>query len=368
LLAYYIAAINIEATYHDIMDGDYVPFEGICLTDTFRADEGDLVAQLLADNNARVVRQRKLDIRVTMGNPPYSVGQKSENDNNDNVEYPALDSRIRETYAARSDAVLAKGLCDSYVRAIRWASDRIGTCGVIGFVTNAGFVDANTADGLRQCLREEFSSIHVFHLRGNARTSGEPRRKEGHNIFDQGSRAPIAISILVKNPEAVTQGHIFFHDIGDYLTREEKLARITELASIGRMAEGGHWQEIEPDEHGDWLRQRDQGFNAFMTMGTKKGQEPSIFANFSLGVVTNRDAWCYNASRTTLAYNMRTMIGMYNAERERFNGRFPGLSRADRENRVDKFVDTDPTKISWTVNLKQEFVKNTILTFDEKSV
>src|SRR5690606_13989119 len=168
LLAYYIAAINIEAVYHDIVGGEYVPFEGICLTDTFEMyEKEDLVSELLVDNSKRRGRQKKLDIRVIVGNPPYSAGQSSANDNNANVAYPALDERIRTTYAARSDATNKNALYDSYIRAIRWASDRVGDSGVIGFVTNAGFVEANTADGLRQCLAEEFSSLYVFHLRGN---------------------------------------------------------------------------------------------------------------------------------------------------------------------------------------------------------
>ena len=218
LLAYYIASINIESTFSDLMDGTYEPFEGICLTDTFRLNEAhDLIGSTLEDNNKRIKKQKTLDIRVIMGNPPYSVGQESGNDNNQNVSYPALDARIAETYAERSTATNKRALYDSYIRAIRWASDRIGDCGVLGFVTNAGFLDANTANGLRQCLAEEFSSIHVFHLRGNQRTSGETSRKEGGKIFDAGSRAPIAISILVKNPKAKEQGRILFHDIGDYL-------------------------------------------------------------------------------------------------------------------------------------------------------
>ncbi|MGE0429388.1 MAG: DEAD/DEAH box helicase [Hydrogenophaga sp.] len=233
LLAYYIAAINIEAVYHSIVGGKYQPFEGICLTDTFQMyEKEDLVDALLVDNSARRKRQKKLDIRVIMGNPPYSIGQKSENDNNDNVAYPHLDSRVRSTYAARSKATLSKGLYDSYIRAIRWASDRVGTSGVVGFVTNAGWVDANTADGLRKCLADEFSSVYVFHLRGNQRTSGEVSRKEGGKIFGSGSRAPIAISLLVKNPNAKQHGEIYFHDIGDYLTREEKLEKIRHFASV----------------------------------------------------------------------------------------------------------------------------------------
>ena len=212
LLAYYIAAINIESTYHSLVGGAYVPFEGICLTDTFQMyEKEDLIDLILVDNSARRKRQKKLDIRVIVGNPPYSAGQKSENDNNDNIAYPSLDERIRTTYAARSNAVLVKGLYDSYIRAIRWASDRVGKSGIIGFVTNASFLDANTADGLRQCLAEEFSNIYIFHLRGNQRTQGEQSRREGGKIFGSGSRAPIAISLLVKNPKNKQNGQIFFH-------------------------------------------------------------------------------------------------------------------------------------------------------------
>ena len=167
LLAYYIAAINIEAVYHAIVGGKYEPFQGICLTDTFQLyEKGDLISNLLTNNSDRRKRQKALDIRVIMGNPPYSVGQFRANDNNQNVAYPHLDSRITETYAAKSEAVLSKGLYDSYIRAIRWASDRVGSSGVIGFVTNASFVEVGTMDGVRKCVAEEFSSIYVFHLRG----------------------------------------------------------------------------------------------------------------------------------------------------------------------------------------------------------
>src|SRR5690606_20025456 len=147
---------------------------------------------------------------------------------------------------------LSKGLYDSYIRAIRWASDRISNAGVIGFVTNAGFIDSNSADGLRKRLAEEFSSIHIFHLCGNARTSGEQRRKEKDNVFGMGSRAPIAISLLIKNPGAANHGHIYFHDIGDYLSKDEKLERIRNFASIAGIKD---WQIITPDQHGDWLNQ-----------------------------------------------------------------------------------------------------------------
>lgn len=369
LLAYYIAAINIEATYHSLIGGKYVPFEGICLTDTFQMyEKDDLVSALTVDNSARRKRQKKLDIRVIVGNPPYSIGQKSENDNNDNVEYPHLDSRIRTTYAAKSSATLSKGLYDSYIRAIRWASDRIGNAGVIGFVTNAGFLEANTADGLRKCLADEFSSIYVFHLRGNARTAGELRRKEKDNVFGMGSRAPIAISLLVKNPNAATHGEIYFHDIGDYLSREEKLEKIATYVNIEGIAAGNEWKTIIPDDHGDWLKQRNDSFGEFIATGDKKSNGLKLFDNFSLGVVTNRDAWTYNASQGKVQTNMASMITFYNAEVKRLDTTHPGLDKKAREEVIDTFIDTNPERISWTRALKQELVKDRFFEFEVESL
>lgn len=367
LLAYYIAAINIEAAYHGIAGGDYLPFEGICLTDTFQLYEQDkdLISDLMADNSNRRTRQKALDIRVIVGNPPYSVGQKSENDNADNLAYSKLDRRIRETYAKRSKATLAKGLYDSYIRAIRWASDRIGDAGVVAYVSNAGWLDANTADGLRLCLAEEFANIHVFHLRGNARTSGETRRREKDNVFGQGTRTPVAIALLVKNPAADRHGQIHFHDIGDYLTQAEKLAITARFGSIGGITKAKGWQTITPDKHGDWLGQRDNAFDVFMPMGDKRGGGPRLFDNFSQGVLTARDSWAYNPSRDAVGRNMRAMIGFYNAELARFDAAHPNASRKGRDEAVDGFIETDATKISWTRALKGDLAKGKSFAFDE---
>jgi len=380
LLAYYIAAINIEATYHGIMNDNvtgleesdqifeipYEPFTGVCLTDTFQMYESeDMIDALLVENSERRKRQKELDIRVIMGNPPYSIGQLSQNDNNANVSYSKLDRRIEETYAAQSKAMLSKGLYDSYIRAIRWASDRIGDAGVIGFVTNGGFLEANTTDGLRKCLTEEFSSIHVFHLRGNQRTSGELSRREGGKIFDSGSRAPIAISLLVKNPEAAEHGRILFHDIGDYLNRTEKLEMIANYASVKGIPA---WQQIVPDQHGDWLNQRDDSFCEHIVLGDKKGDGPKLFSNYSLGVATNRDAWVYNASKVNLIDNMSGMIDIYNAELERFNSAHSGLDTKARQAQVDGFINTDPTRISWTRALKQDLARNKSFAYEEPSI
>lgn len=370
LLAYYIAAINIEAVYHGTVGGKYQPFEGICLTDTFQLyEKEDMVDALLANNSARRKRQKKLDIRVIFGNPPYSAGQDSANDNNQNVAYPHLDSRIRSTYAERSTATNKNALYDSYIRAIRWASDRIGNSGVIGFVTNAGFLEANTADGLRKCLADEFSSIYVFHLRGNQRTSGEVSRREGGKIFGGGSRAPIAISVLVKNPNATQHGEIYFHDIGNYLTREEKLDKIGAFASIAGITEGDGWRSIVPDQHGDWLKQRDDRFGEYIALGDKDSkQSRKIFEIYSRGVATSRDAWCYNSSTTAVSSNMTRMIDFYNTELYRFDKAFPGQDKKTRETNVDDFVGNDPTQISWNRSLKQEFVKDRKCEYEARSL
>ncbi|KJV44219.1 damage-inducible protein [Acinetobacter indicus] len=358
LLAYYIAAINIEAVYHSQIIDDYTPFEGICLTDTFQMyEKEDLVDQVLVDNSARRKRQKSLDIQVIIGNPPYSAGQDSANDNNANVKYPTLDEKIRQTYADRSVATNKNSLYDSYIRAIRWASDRISTQGVIGFVTNASFVDANTADGLRKCLVEEFSSLYIFHLRGNQRTSGEKSRQEGGKIFGSGSRAPIAISILVKNPNAEHSGQIYFHDIGDYLNREEKLEKITEFESLQGITSANGWVKIEPDEHGDWLNQRDDSFGEFISLGDKKNKSAKvIFESYSSGLKTGRDVWCYDFSSQKIHQRMKNMISFYNED----------VSRISSKKQSE--VTFDETKISWNRGLIKDALRGVIHSYDENRV
>lgn len=351
LLAYYIAAINIEAVYHSIVGGEYEPFEGICLTDTFQMyEKEDMVDVLLEKNSTRRKRQKKLDIRVIIGNPPYSAGQESANDNNQNLSYPFLDGRIRDSYARESKLTMVRALYDNYIRAIRWASDRIGNAGIIGFVTNAGFLDSGSADGMRKCLANEFSSLYVFHLRGNARTSGELRRKEKDNVFGMGSRAPIAISLLVKNPSAERSGQIYFHDIGDYLSREEKLEKIRNYASVSGIARTADWKQITPDDYGDWLNQRDASIHQYLIMGSKKGEEPALFSKYSNGIITNRDYWCYNASREALERNMREMIDVYNGEVARFTTQSNGIPAPD-------FIVKDETKIKWSEDLINDLSK-----------
>ncbi|MFC0322255.1 DEAD/DEAH box helicase [Gallibacterium melopsittaci] len=377
LLAYYIAAINIESVYHALLTqaventakraNHYQPFKGICLTDTFQMyEKDDLVDSILEENSARRKRQKKLDIQVIIGNPPYSAGQSSANDNNANVSYPLLDKRIENTYDKNSSAKLKTSLYDSYIRAIRWASDRIGEQGVIGFVSNGGFIDSNSADGMRYCLKKEFSSLYIFHLRGNARTSGEQRRKEKDNVFGQGTRTPIAISILVKNPHSNQQGKIYFCDIGDYLTREQKLEKITELHSIAGITAINGWQEIIPDQFNDWLNQRDTNFDNYLAIGDKKDKSAiTIFQNYSSGVKTNRDVWTYNFSQFKLANNMASMIDFYNKQLHYLNHLDLNTIKGKK---IEDLLNMDKTQISWSGDLVAELAKGKKAQFKKENV
>lgn len=334
LLAYYIAAINIEAVYQGLAKSNsYVPFEGICLTDTFQMYEGeDQLALYMPDNSERRTRQKELDIRVIVGNPPYSVGQSTANDDNANVIYPGLDARIRSTYAARSANTNMRSLYDSYIRAIRWASDRIGDAGVVAFVTNAGWVDGNAADGMRACLAEEFTDLYVFHLRGNQRTSGEKSRKEGGKIFGSGSRAPIAVSVFVKNPDAVEHGRIFFHDIGDYLDQKQKLAIIRDFGAVGGITDAEAWERVIPNENFDWLGQRDADFGKFIDISEKNGSQLAVFGTHSAGLKTNRDSWVYGSSKSDLESRIEASISFYNrqVDERRSDSSHKPDTRADR--------------------------------------
>jgi predicted helicase len=363
LLAYYIAAINIEAVYHSLSGGSYVPFEGICLTDTFQLyEKEDMFASLLVDNSNRRQRQKKLDIRVIMGNPPYSIGQKSENDNNANIEYPGLDESIERTFGVNSKAVTRKGLYDSYIRAIRWGSDRIGQSGVMAYVTNAGWIEANSMDGLRKCLAEEYSSIYVFHLRGNQRTKGEESRREGGKIFGGGSRTPIAISVLVKNPAATERGQIYFHDIGDYLSREQKLKIVREFGSIGGIAERKGWTKIAPNEYHDWVGQRDENFDRFLALGEKRDKSAApIFGVYAQGVLSSRDSWCYNSAQSKVYRNLERMIHLYNSELDRCRASVTASN-------IKSLINTDSTLISWSSSLVDKFLRGVRGTFSPETI
>jgi predicted helicase len=324
LLAYYIAAVNIETTYFDVMTKvaapgggkraaapghEYVEFPGLILTDTFQSwEDGDRQdLDVFPENNERLEKLKRLPITVIVGNPPYSSGQESANDDNANEVYPYLDEAIRATYAGRSTSASVRSLYDSYIRAIKWATLRIRDHGVIAFVTNGGFLDSNSADGMRKTLAEEFDAIHVYNLRGNQRTAGEQSRKEGGKVFDAGSRATVAITVLVKRPGGSGLATIHYTDIGDYLTREQKLSKVAEAASVRSLDA----REITPNEHGDWLNQRRDDFESFAKVGDSQG--PGIFDLSTNGVVTNRDAWVYNWSGSRLMSSVELLSGTFNS-------------------------------------------------------
>lgn len=347
LLAYYIAAINVEAVYQDIaQENQYEPFNGIVLTDTFQLYEqgSDMIANLLPDNSSRRKRQKERKITVIFGNPPYSAGQKSANDNAANIEYPNLDSRIRDTYAASSETTNKTAIYDSYIRAFRWASDRIGDEGVIGFVSGAGWIDGSATDGLRKHLREEFSKIYVFHLRGNARTSGELRRKEKGNVFGEGSRSPIAITVLVKNKLSEKSGQIYFCDIGDYFDGAQKLSIIKHYKSVNGIHAEKKWVSLTPDDHHDWVNQGEKDFEKFITIGDKKDKSQiALFEIYSSGVKTQRDAWCVNSSGERILYNLNRAKDFYDQQADelaRTRITKPSIS-------ADDFIDRDPRRFSW---------------------
>ena len=316
LLAYYIAAVHIEEAFHGRLgpESAYEPFDGIVLTDTFNLQpDRRLPGVWLPDNSARVERQQKSPIQVVVGNPPWSAGQRSAADENPNVAYPELERRVAESYAAFSTATLKRYLYNSYRMAIRWASDRIGEQGVVAFVSSGKWIGGNTDAGVRACLAKEFSAVYVLNLRGNARTSGGQRRAEGDNIFGQGSREPVAITILVRNPDNMEKGcRILYRDIGDYLKREKKLTILSETASIAGIED---WREITPNKHYDWIGQRDEAFQKLYPLGSKDVKagraDDSIFSLYSLGLGTNRDAYIYNFSRQVCAENARRMVKDY---------------------------------------------------------
>ena len=346
LLAYYVAGINIEAVYHDVRgeeNGEYEPYERIVFQDTFQSSEQEnQLKGIFPFNHERIEYQQQLPFTVVLGNPPYSKGQKSKGDNSPNVRYPTLDERITTTYARSTNlASLKNMLYDSYIRAFRWASDRLGERGVIGFVTGAGWLDGNSASGIRACFEREFNHIYVVNLRGNARTSGETRKKEAGNVFDQASRSAITLTFLLKDANKEKLEHIQYLDIGDYLSRSQKLEKIKEFKSI----ENSPLKEIKPNKECDWIEQRDAQFDKFLPLRIKSSkfvpETPAIFNFSTFGIITQRDAYIYNFSKDGLLRNVREMTEFFNSEVERY-------AVSGTQTSPNDFVNFDRSKISWS--------------------
>lgn len=349
LLSYYIAAINIEAVFDDINgEEDYLPFEGIVLTDTFESTESEdmLDDSFFGTNDKRLKRQQEKPITAIIGNPPYSIGQGSQNDNNQNLSYPDLENRISETYAKNSVSNSVKGLYDSYIKAFRWASDRLKGQGVIGFVTNGNYLNTNSADGLRAGLYEEFNHLYIFNLRGDQRTLGEQSRKEGGKIFGSGSRTPVAISILVK--DGSDSHEIHYHDIGDYLSQKDKLNIISDFGDISAI----DWQEITPDTNNDWLNQRDPNYQRYWSLNNGTF---SVFNQNILGVGSYRDFWVYGFSKSEVINKSEKLINNYNNELKR-------VSNYSKKVQVEK-LNRDESFIKWTENLEKKLYKGEVIKF-----
>lgn len=353
LLAYYVGAINIEETYHELSGSDYVPFGGMVLTDTFQMHEDDDQldgAGVFAENNDRVASQKALPIRVIIGNPPYSAWQESANSDSANASYPYLDSRITETYAAESSAQLKNSLYDSYIRAIRWASDRLQDEGVICFVTNNGFLDGYTASGLRKTLLREFSSVSVMNLRGNSGIGGLVARKEGGNVFP--IRVGVSILTLVRKAGAPPAKEITYYATPDYATKEEKLAILRHTDAYPDLAP----EKITPNDEGDWLNQRSKQFADFIPLNFDRGEigVQSIFNVSGHGLKTNRDAWVYNFSKEKIETNVKRMISEFNSQVDSV--------------RDAKTIDLDAKKISWSSGLVARLSRGKKLSFNEQAM
>ncbi|WP_305870752.1 DEAD/DEAH box helicase [Helicobacter pylori] len=369
LLSYYIALINITQAAQN-RDSSLTNFKNIALTDSldyleeksakgvfslfYDLKENKDIKDTLADQN----------IRVIIGNPPYSAGAKSENDNNQNLSHPKLEKLVYETYGKNSTAKVGTTTRDTLIQSIYMASDLLKEQGVIGFVVNGSFIDFKSADGFRKRVAKEFSRLYVLNLRGNARTSGETFRKEGGKIFDSGSRATVAIIFFVKD-SSTPDNTIFYYEVEDYLKREAKLHLLAGFENLDSVP----FSEITPNNKGDWINQRNEEFEKLIPLKRDKTLKilNTIFDLNSGGVATGRDPWVYNFSPKNLMQSVQKCIDTYNADLKRFNERFreafkqraKGVKSGDLYKHLNnKEITTDKTKIAWTDGLKNKLIKN----------
>ncbi len=375
LLSYYIALINITQAAQN-RDSSLKNFKNIALTDSLDyLEEKNAKGVIpgfedLKENQEIKTTMEKQNIRVIIGNPPYSSGAKSENDNNQNLSHPKLEKLVYETYGKNSTAKVGKTTRDMLIQSIRMASDLLKDKGVVGFVVNGSFIDSKSADGFRKCVVQDFSHLYVLNLRGNARTSGETFQKEGGKIFDSGSRATVAIVFFVKEKNA-PNNTIFYYEVEDYLKREAKLNLLAGFENL----ESVPFSAITPNDKGDWINQRNDEFDKLIPL--KRDPKLKIFDTIfdlnSNGVVSGRDPWVYNFSPNALMQSVQNCIDTYNADLKCFNERYreafkqrtakdKGVKPADRYKHLNsQEITTDKTKIAWTDSLKNHLIKNTNL-------
>ncbi|WQY88903.1 DEAD/DEAH box helicase [Helicobacter pylori] len=376
LLSYYIALINITQAAQN-RDSSLNNFKNIALTDSLdyleeKSAKGVIPGfEYLKENQEIKTTMEKQNIRVIIGNLPYSAGAKSENDNNQNLSHPKLEKLVYEKYGKNSTAKVGATTRDTLIQSIRMASDVVKDKGVIGFVVNGGFIDSKSADGFRKCVAKEFSHLYVLNLRGNQRTSGEVSRKEGGKIFDSGSRATVAVIFFVKD-KSTPNNTIFYYEVEDYLKREAKLNWLAGFENLDSVP----FKEITPNDKGDWINQRNDDFEKLIPL--KRDPKLKIFDTIfdlnSNGVVSGRDPWVYNFSPNALMQSVQNCIDTYNADLKRFNEVFreafkqrtKGVKSADRYKHLNsQEITTDKTKIAWTDGLKNKLIRNEI--FPESS-
>ena len=363
LLPYYIASLNIEHEFFQRTQ-TYRPFEGIALADTFELLEERQARLFTQENTERVERQKAADMFVVIGNPPYNIHQANENDNNKNRKYKAMDTLLRETYSQDSKATNKNALSDPYIKAILWASKRIGKEGIVAFVTNNGFLDGVAFDGMRKHLVQDFDKIYHVDFKGNARTSGERRRKEGGNVFDDQIRVGIGISFFIKKAETTSEtAEVWLYSVDDYLKAREKQKLLVDFEDYTNVP----MKQVTIDAKHTWLTEGLHAeFDTFIPMGTKEAKTQKgtagdvVFKTYSLGVSTNRDVWAYNFNRDILTTNIQQMMEFYNTQTLKWLASPEKLAV-----NIDNFVAYDDTKISWSAGLKQKLNSGQIAEFSD---
>lgn len=362
LLPYYIASLNIEHEFYDLT-GSYEVFEGICLVDTFELAEGSQAALsfMTAENTARVERQKRSPIKVIIGNPPYNVGQLNENDNNKNRKYKAIDKRVHETYVSESKAQNNRALSDPYVKAIRWASDRIEDEGIVALVTNNSFVNDFAFDGMRKHLAADYDLIYVLDLGGNVRRNPKLSGTT-HNVF--GIQVGVSVSLLVRRAgKEPRNAKIFYASVDEFWRKEEKYLFLDDQRDRSNIS----WREIKPDKDNNWLTEGMQaGYEQFLPIGNKETKDQSastaIFRNYSRGVETTRDAWLYNFNEAALRENVRAFIGAYNEQLDKWQ------RKKRKRVELDSFVSYDSARLKWSSSLKQSLLSGTSPTFEDVNI
>lgn len=360
LLPYYITSMNIEHEYFE-QTGEYKPFEGICLVDTFElAEKRGQVEVPFAANAQRIERQKDSPIFVVIGNPPYNANQVNENDNNKNRTYPVIDERVSNTYASASQATLLNKLRDPYVKAIRWASDRIGQEGVVAFVTNNSLIDQIAFDGMRKHLAQDFDTVYILDLGGNVRKNPKLSGTT-HNVF--GIQVGVSINFFVrKKHDSKRSARIFYARLDEFWRKEQKFEFLETHEQYRKLK----WQELMPDKDSTWLTEGlEKDFGAFLQLGSKESKQKdlkkqkTIFGLFSLGVSTNRDDVVYDFNKEKLAERVKVFCDDYNAESSRYKSK-------GKPKDVDTFIDYN--KLKWSSTLKSHLVSGLTAVYDEEQI